>query len=208
MEMIADGLLIAGALAAALYCWILSVRVKGLKDLDQGLGAAIASLSTQVNDMRATLKTTQASAGASADALKQSTEAADAAAARLEKLLGAYSTLNTPAAATRVPEPAPDPVPQQRAPERPAATAEPASRAKMIQRKIQSVKQQVTPESRPAAVHPATPPQREPTQHNSVESAAQKLQENIRERVSGRSDGGNKDDFVKALQSVLAAANK
>ena len=55
MTLIADGLLIAGALAAAFYCWILSSRVKSLKDLDSGLGAAIAGLSQKVDDMHLSL---------------------------------------------------------------------------------------------------------------------------------------------------------
>ena len=99
MELIADGLLIAGALAAAFYCWVLSVRVRGLKDLDQGLGAAIAGLSNQVTEMRTALKTTQSSAGASADHLRQSTEAAEAAAERLAALLARYGSVDTAAPA-------------------------------------------------------------------------------------------------------------
>ena len=42
MDLIADSLLIGGAIAAAFYCWVLSVRVRSLKDLDKGLGGAIA----------------------------------------------------------------------------------------------------------------------------------------------------------------------
>ena len=59
MSLIADGLLIAGALAAAFYCWILSSRVKSLKDLDSGLGAAIYGLSQKVDEMHAALEATR-----------------------------------------------------------------------------------------------------------------------------------------------------
>ena len=51
MELIADILLIAGALGAGLYCIVLSRRLNRFTDLEKGVGGAIAVLSAQVDDM-------------------------------------------------------------------------------------------------------------------------------------------------------------
>jgi len=56
MELIADALLIAGAVGAALYCRTLAQRLGALSSLDTGLGAAIAALSRQVDELRASLE--------------------------------------------------------------------------------------------------------------------------------------------------------
>jgi len=87
MDLVADGLLIAGALAAAFYCWILSVRVRSLTDLDNGLGAAIATLSGKVDDMQNALEATRDAAGATVLELEDVTERAESAARRLEDLV-------------------------------------------------------------------------------------------------------------------------
>ncbi len=57
-----DILLGIGALAAALYCVVLSRKLNGLTDLDQELGSAIALLSQQVDEMTAALDGAQQSA--------------------------------------------------------------------------------------------------------------------------------------------------
>ena len=87
MDLVADGLLIAGALAAAFYCWVLSVRVRSLTDLDNGLGAAIATLSGKVDDMQKALEATRDAAGATVLELEEVTERAENAARRLEDLV-------------------------------------------------------------------------------------------------------------------------
>lgn len=87
MELIADGLLLAGTLAAAFYCYVLASRVRGLKDLDAGLGGAITALSRQVEDMRASVDAAKQVSGASAKELVAMTARAEIAAGRLELLL-------------------------------------------------------------------------------------------------------------------------
>ena len=87
MTLIADSLLIAGALAAAFYCWILSARVKSLKDLDTGLGGAIAGLSTKVDEMQAALRATQKVTGASRDEMEEMTRRAEKAAQDLSEMI-------------------------------------------------------------------------------------------------------------------------
>jgi chromosome segregation ATPase len=87
MEMIADGLLIAGALGAALYCRALGQRLNRLKDLDSGLGAAIAALSRQVDELREQLASARSMTGDQTRELVQLTARAEMAAGRLELLL-------------------------------------------------------------------------------------------------------------------------
>ncbi len=87
MALIADGLLIAAALVAAIYCHVLSRRLRRLRDLDNGLGAAVAALSQQSEEMRRTLESAKQASGESVRELAQRTARAEVAAGRLELLL-------------------------------------------------------------------------------------------------------------------------
>ncbi|WP_139284042.1 hypothetical protein [Rubrimonas cliftonensis] len=87
--MIADALLIAGAAGAAMYCRVLANRLNALKNLDTGLGAAIAALSRQVDEMRISLETAKSASGDQTRALTQLTARGEMAAGRLELLLAA-----------------------------------------------------------------------------------------------------------------------
>lgn len=87
MELISDALLIVGAVGAAAYCRALSKRVGALKDLDSGLGAAIAALSRQVDDLRASLDTVKSVSGDQTKEISHLTARAEMAAGRLELLL-------------------------------------------------------------------------------------------------------------------------
>ncbi len=87
MGLIADVLLIAGALGAALYCMILARRIKSLSRLDTGLGGAISALSKQVDEIQASVKTATQASGASMKDLMDVTGRAEIAAGRLELLL-------------------------------------------------------------------------------------------------------------------------
>ncbi len=87
MALIADVLLIAGALGAALYCMILARRIKSLSRLDTGLGGAISALSKQVDEIQASVKTATQASGASMKDLMEVTGRAEIAAGRLELLL-------------------------------------------------------------------------------------------------------------------------
>ena len=87
MEFIADGLLLAGTMAATFYCYILARRVRRLTDLDAGLGGAITALSRQVEGMTASVDIAKQVTGASAKELVGMTARAEIAAGRLELLL-------------------------------------------------------------------------------------------------------------------------
>lgn len=111
MALIADVLLIAGALGAALYCYVLARRLRRFNDLEKGMGGAIAVLSAQVDDMTKVLKGAQSSARHSTDSLESLTGRAEEVARRLELLVAAMHDLpdadprrsRTPAAAPAAP---------------------------------------------------------------------------------------------------------
>ncbi|MDA9207977.1 hypothetical protein N9O61_03735 [Octadecabacter sp.] len=97
MAFIADILLAAGAMSAALYCFILSRRLRRFTDLEQGVGGAIAVLSVQVDDLSKALQKAEAATAASANGLATQSRSAEAAAKRLELLMASLHDLPEPA---------------------------------------------------------------------------------------------------------------
>ncbi len=105
MTLIADILMIAGALGAAFYCVILSRRLSRLTNMEDGMGGAITVLSTQVGEMTQTLDRAQTAARASSTNLDEATARAEAAARRLELLIASMHDLPE-AKPAEAPEPA------------------------------------------------------------------------------------------------------
>lgn len=117
MDMIADILLVAGALGAGLYCFVLARRLSKFNDLEGGVGGAVAVLSAQVDDLTRTLKAAQVTADHSNTSLTDLTDRAEGVAKRLELLVASMHDL--PEAESRMaarmqptPPPAPTPAPQ------------------------------------------------------------------------------------------------
>lgn len=108
---IADILLIAGALGAALYCFVLARRLNRFNDLEGGVGGAVAVLSAQVDDLTKTLQKAQFSADSSAGSLEDLTNRAEGVAKRLELLVASMHDL--PAEGQTPQQPAPQPQPQE-----------------------------------------------------------------------------------------------
>lgn len=104
MEMIADILLVAGALGAGFYCFVLARRLSRFNDLENGVGGAVAVLSAQVDDLTKTLEAAQQTAGQSTGSLEGLTDRAEGVARRLELLVASMHDLPEPA---RTPPPAP-----------------------------------------------------------------------------------------------------
>lgn len=59
MQMIVDFILLAASAAAAIYCFVLSARLKKLNDVRGGLGATIASMSATIEQTRLMLEETK-----------------------------------------------------------------------------------------------------------------------------------------------------
>jgi len=93
MELIADILLVAGALGAGLYCHVLARRLSRFNDLESGVGGAVAVLSAQVDDLARTLRDAQTAAGAETRSLETLTGRAEAVAKRLELLVASMHDL-------------------------------------------------------------------------------------------------------------------
>lgn len=107
MDAIADILMAAGAIGAALYCIVLGRRLRRFTDLETGVGGAVAVLSAQVDDLSRMLARAQGKAGESAAALAGASDRAEAAARRLELLLASLHDL--PEAPPASPPPPPEP---------------------------------------------------------------------------------------------------
>ncbi len=93
MNLIADILLVAGALGAGIYCFVLARRLAKFNDLEAGVGGAVAVLSAQVDDMTRTLKAAQGTAGKSTEKLEALTQRAEGVSKRLELMLAAMHDL-------------------------------------------------------------------------------------------------------------------
>ena len=87
MELIADIFLVAGALGAGLYCFVLSRRLKRFTDLEKGVGGAVAVLSSQADELKKSLDSARAASDQSGDQLKDLTQRAEAVAQRLELMM-------------------------------------------------------------------------------------------------------------------------
>ncbi len=96
MTLIADILLVAGALGAAFYCMVLSRRLNRFNDLENGVGGAVAVLAVQVDDMTKTLEQARVAAGNSTESLKALTGKAEDVAKRLELLMASMHDLPEP----------------------------------------------------------------------------------------------------------------
>jgi hypothetical protein len=97
MAFIADILLTAGALAAGLYCFVLSRRLRRFTDLETGVGGAVAVLSVQVDDLSKALRQAEAATATSANSLAMQSQSAETAAKRLELLIASLHDLPEPA---------------------------------------------------------------------------------------------------------------
>lgn len=95
MELIADLLLVAGALGAGLYCFILSRRLNKFNSLEKGVGGAVAVLSSQVDDLEKTLVSARQEAGQSANKLTELTERAAGIERNLELKIASLHDLAT-----------------------------------------------------------------------------------------------------------------
>ncbi|CAD0184327.1 hypothetical protein RUESEDTHA_01206 [Ruegeria sp. THAF57] len=87
MELIADMLLVAGALGAGLYCFVLSRRLRRFTDLEKGVGGAVAVLSTQADELKKSLDSARAASDKSGDDLKVLTQRAETVAQQLELMM-------------------------------------------------------------------------------------------------------------------------
>jgi hypothetical protein len=96
MDLISDILLVAGSFGAAIYCYVLSTRLKKFTTLETGMGGAIAVLSAQVDDMTVALEKARGAASGSAESLEALTARGEAVARKLELLVASLHDLPDP----------------------------------------------------------------------------------------------------------------
>ena len=84
MSILSDILLGAGAIGAAFYCVVLSRRLKRFNNLEQGVGGAVAVLSSRVDELTKTLSSAQKTAALSAESLLDLTTRAEESSRRIE----------------------------------------------------------------------------------------------------------------------------
>lgn len=87
MELIADIFLVAGALGAGLYCFVLSRRLRRFTDLEKGVGGAVAVLSSQADELKKSLDSARATSDQAGDELKSLTLRAESVAQQLELMM-------------------------------------------------------------------------------------------------------------------------
>ncbi len=99
MDLISDILLMAGSFGAAIYCYVLSTRLKRFTTLETGMGGAIAVLSAQVDDMTVALEKARGAANGSAESLEALTLRGETVARKLELLVASLHDLPDPSPA-------------------------------------------------------------------------------------------------------------
>ena len=93
-----DILLIAGSLGLAVYCWVLSRRLRALGRSDAGLGATIAALSERVEALTRTTQAATAEAESAAGRLAALIEEADRHEGELSVILAGLTDMDDYAA--------------------------------------------------------------------------------------------------------------
>ncbi len=86
MSLIADGLLIATCFTAALYCYVLSRRLKQFSNTGEGIGQQILQLNATLEETRGALKEAQGSAKKASDGLAREVAQARKVTAELKAL--------------------------------------------------------------------------------------------------------------------------
>lgn len=130
MELIADILLVAGALGAGLYCFVLARRLKRFTDLEKGVGGAVSVLSAQAEELRKSLDAARAASDQSGQQLQGLTERAESVAKRLELIMASmHDVVPATGSDTGKNDEPPQPDDLVRAAEPPAAPAESVSNA-------------------------------------------------------------------------------
>jgi hypothetical protein len=144
MNLIMDGLLLAAACFAGTYCFVLARRVRALKELDNGIGAAIVRMTHALESARRALEEAKATSQHGNSDLKELVARAEGACGQLRMLLAA--TRDLPVA------PAPPPAPRPR-----ADAVDRERRALLESRATASMFGTVEREREPARLRPSRP---------------------------------------------------
>lgn len=109
LGLISDALLLAGTCGMAVWCRILTKRLKEFDDLDTGLGGTIAALSAQAEELKASIRAASEQTSDRGAALEEANARADDRIGRMEMLLASLEDIEAAAADHILEEPAPAP---------------------------------------------------------------------------------------------------
>ncbi|MFE3836758.1 hypothetical protein [Pseudogemmobacter sonorensis] len=98
MDLIMDVLLLAATVGAAVYCYVLALRLRRFTTLESGMGGAIAVLSAEVDGMTRALERAQGVASGSEERLAELTGRAEVLARQLELMVASLHDLPEAAA--------------------------------------------------------------------------------------------------------------
>jgi hypothetical protein len=87
MSLIADGVLIFACLTTAIYCFVLSRRLRSLSGTEEGLGLQIRQMNAALDETRSSVKEIRGSAKAATDRLTREIAQAKRTADRLKQVL-------------------------------------------------------------------------------------------------------------------------
>lgn len=87
MSLIADGLLILAGFAAAIYCLVLSRRIRRLTNAGEGIGAEIENLNRSVSEVQEATKRANRAAEEASKKLAEEVRNANTVTAKLERLV-------------------------------------------------------------------------------------------------------------------------
>lgn len=87
MSLIADGILIVACLTTAVYCFVLSRRLRSLSQTEDGLGLQLLQLNTALDETRASVKEIRSSAKTATDRLSREIAQSKRVADRLKRVL-------------------------------------------------------------------------------------------------------------------------
>ncbi|NOD33170.1 MULTISPECIES: hypothetical protein [unclassified Ruegeria] len=149
MELIADILLVAGALGAGLYCFVLSRRLKRFTDLEKGVGGAVAVLSRQAEELKKSLDNARSASDQSGDKLTTLTHRAESVAQQLELMMASMHDV-IPEDASKT-ETQPEAVPAEAQPQEPTLArqedvTEPSDDAESSETEAPKTKENKAPE--------------------------------------------------------------
>lgn len=93
MAFISDIFLSAGAFGVAIYCMVLSRRLRRFTNLESDIGRAITTMSAQINELNLSLKRAQETGNQSVKRLTEGSKRAEASARHLELLVASLHSL-------------------------------------------------------------------------------------------------------------------
>jgi len=117
LTLLSDFILVAATVGMALWCRVLTQRLRAFNDLDKGLGATIATMTLQVDDLQKSIAEATAQKDDRVERLEAANATADDRIGRMEMLMASLEELEEETAERLLSDPddVPDMLPSFRA---------------------------------------------------------------------------------------------